>query len=355
VKSRLVLALLATSCAGPAAPRVVASLDDKGTAYGVAAEIRLARGVAPNQVVLSAVVADSAAAALSCRWHVPSGRLSALQGTRVTWQPDGNPGVFNEVPCTLSLHRGEVAIGHVVRILQVRADGTLVQPNVAPEIAAVSATTLPGGRSITLRALGQDEDGDPLSWNWRPLRGVISGEGPRANWTPSGPVPDAEMILVQVSDGWGGRAARLLALGTAELAGIADGTDRPGSLGPLRHEWIDWLAPPVVRGIRITTPGPAPVRLDAPEDDGQASGEFEAEARLGAVVVGDGQIPVPWVLWASERPDVLGIDWMGRIRALPGAPEGNFVVTARSFVDPSVSASVSITVRHRGAIRLEVM
>jgi peptidoglycan-associated lipoprotein len=87
--------------------------------------------------------------------------------------------------------------------------------------------TVESGRSVSLRVLGQDPDGDPLSYRWSTAAGKVSDPtGATATWTaPTTPGPVA--LTVTVNDGRGGIASDTVTIDVREPAVAMAGTVDP--------------------------------------------------------------------------------------------------------------------------------
>ena len=85
------------------------------------------------------------------------------------------------------------------------------------------------GRTLSVRGIGQDADGDPLSYRWSVPAGTLSGNsGSAVTWTaPS--TPGAVALTVTADDGKGGLASDTVTINVMERAvgttGVADPRD----------------------------------------------------------------------------------------------------------------------------------
>lgn len=212
---------------------------------------------------------------------------------------------------------------------------------------------------LRLEALAQDPDADRVSYEWRAMRGSISGQGSSVVWFPMGPAPTSESVLLTVQDPYQASIFELVVFkidpNTFQVDVAPGATFSPVEAAPpiTKVDLVDGIG----RVDRVTISaslGGSSILLDALESDGLADTGFVTSASFSGWAHLTTGTRTSFVRWTSSDPQRLKIDWRGIAQVQAGADAGVVDVIAESFLDPSKRATFPVEIRSRGAVGVDI-
>ena len=187
-------------------------------------------------------------------WHDVEGWRRPLQMGKQIWEVF--PSEFGKGPFRWLVLQGQggpvlgesspfflpSSIGQTVRV-----SVGLTPANHPPTVQAIfaDAPQVEVNRSLKLRAVAYDPDGDPLSYEWSAVVGAVSGAAMDAMYAAPG-VPGVYPVSVTVTDGRGGRAERSLAVQVVAPGAPGGGREPSGKFGKVWRE-----NPPVAQRLGL--------------------------------------------------------------------------------------------------------